>query len=389
LAIRTYAAAWIAKGGKYDCADLCDTTYSQVYQDATYPKTNDAVDATKGLAIAEQGQLVFAEYSAENGDPTKFAVSDPVCAGKTLYGHGRGMCQWGSQRWAQQGKDHGWIAEHYYPGSTVVNTVAPLPGDGGAPVGDGPVGPGSDVGPQPPPDGSLPPDVGLPPGTGDAGVRYEAGSLPPLAGDGDPSNKLSGGCSVGRPSTATVSMVLASLLILLALCRRFRRGTTSFRQRIIDRARIQSSRALCGLWPALALTGFSACCAATTRSTPARRSTPQAPRNELRFSQSLCDRLASGEKRITLRDRHRRQIKPSDVVTLSCLESGRSFCARVTSVRHTTWAEVSVDELRDDGFRERADLLPVMRRFYPGIKATDPATVYRWVYLACPTAAAK
>ena len=64
---------------------------------------------------------VFAEYSAENGHPTATGISDSVCAGKTRFGHGRGTCQWGSQRWAsQQAKNHVWILQHYYPGSTVV-----------------------------------------------------------------------------------------------------------------------------------------------------------------------------------------------------------------------------------------------------------------------------
>jgi len=64
IAIRTYGAAWIAKGGKYDCADLCDTTYSQVYKDDTLPETDQAVDDTASEVLLEGGELVFAEYSA-------------------------------------------------------------------------------------------------------------------------------------------------------------------------------------------------------------------------------------------------------------------------------------------------------------------------------------
>ncbi len=34
VAIRTYAWYWVNAGGKYDCADIDDTTASQVYKDA-------------------------------------------------------------------------------------------------------------------------------------------------------------------------------------------------------------------------------------------------------------------------------------------------------------------------------------------------------------------
>jgi N-acetyl-anhydromuramyl-L-alanine amidase AmpD len=120
VAIRTYAAWWVVSGGKYDCADLDDTTASQVYKDETLPKTDAAVDATAGAYIVKDGSLVFAEYSAENGSPTKFGVSEPHCAGKAVYGHGRGTCQWGTQRWAiNEGKDFVWMSAHYYPGAAV------------------------------------------------------------------------------------------------------------------------------------------------------------------------------------------------------------------------------------------------------------------------------
>lgn len=127
IAIRTYAASWIASGGKYSCADLDDTTASQVYKDEFFDVTNVAVDATAATYVMMNGAPVFAEYSAENGNPTATGISDPVCSGQTRFGHGRGTCQWGSQRWASQsGKTHTWILEHYYPGATIMKV-----GDGG------------------------------------------------------------------------------------------------------------------------------------------------------------------------------------------------------------------------------------------------------------------
>ena len=127
LAIRTYVWNWVSRGGKYDCADLDDTTRSQVYRDDRMDVTNRAVDATTGKAIVAGDTLVSGEYSAENGSPTALGVSDPLCAGRALYGHGRGMCQWGSQRWALDGKDHLWIATHYYPGSSIAGGGPTLP----------------------------------------------------------------------------------------------------------------------------------------------------------------------------------------------------------------------------------------------------------------------
>jgi hypothetical protein len=136
VAIRTYASYWVVSGGKYKCADLDDTTASQVYKDSTDPKTNQAVDATQGEVLLKGGNLVFAEYSAENSDPTKDGVSDPVCAGKALFGHGHGMCQWGTQRWALQGKDYQWMALHYYSGASLSSGGTSPPIDAGAPRSD-------------------------------------------------------------------------------------------------------------------------------------------------------------------------------------------------------------------------------------------------------------
>lgn len=123
VAIRTYAAAWVVSGGKYDCADLDDTTASQVYKDDFQAATDAAVKATEGVYVVKDGELVFAEYSAENGDPTAFGVDEPLCSGQPLNGHGRGTCQWGTQRWAsQQGKTYDWIVTHYYPGASLQGT---------------------------------------------------------------------------------------------------------------------------------------------------------------------------------------------------------------------------------------------------------------------------
>ena len=121
IAARTYASFWVAAGGKYGCADVDDTTWTQVYRDQRHPKTDTAVTATEGLLVTRNGSLVFAEYSAENGSPTEFGVTDTLCTGHKVDGHGRGVCQWGTQRWATQGKSAEWMLQHYYPGARVVS----------------------------------------------------------------------------------------------------------------------------------------------------------------------------------------------------------------------------------------------------------------------------
>jgi hypothetical protein len=98
----------------------------------------------------------------------------------------------------------------------------------------------------------------------------------------------------------------------------------------------------------------------------------------IRFSEPLCSKLARDTKRITLRARHRTAIRDGQWVQLVCIKSKTRFRARVTEVRHTTWREVTDRELTDDGFSSREQMLPIMRRYYPGIQWDDPATVYRW-----------
>jgi hypothetical protein len=127
LAIRTYVWNWVLRGGKYDCADLDDTTRSQVYRDDRDARASAAVDTTAGQGITRGTTLVSGEYSAENATPTADGISDPLCAGHALFGHGRGMCQWGTQRWALDGRDYLWMAEHYFPGSIVEGGTPPGP----------------------------------------------------------------------------------------------------------------------------------------------------------------------------------------------------------------------------------------------------------------------
>jgi len=111
--------------------DICNTTSCQVVDPSdSYAATDTATAHTTGSIVVNASGTgpFFAEYSAENNNgngacPDGFTgnntswpcIADPVDAGQTFNGHGRGMCQWGTQRWSiNQGKDFVWIVNHYY-----------------------------------------------------------------------------------------------------------------------------------------------------------------------------------------------------------------------------------------------------------------------------------
>lgn len=107
--------------------DICNTTCCQVNDSDTSTSTTAAADYTSGYVVTRDNVTPFrAEYSAENnngycadgyaGSPATSwpCISDMLCKGKEFFGHGRGMCQWGTQRWSLNGKTWTWIVNHYY-----------------------------------------------------------------------------------------------------------------------------------------------------------------------------------------------------------------------------------------------------------------------------------
>lgn len=162
VAIRTYAAGFVNQPRGLD-HDICATTACQVYGDATSASTDAATEATRGRVMIRSGSarvdFKLTEYSAENnalglacGDgftsPVDGCLADSICSGETRFGHGRGMCQWGSARWATGLKMEGrrfpldgrtpsgfpkrdwvWILEHYYPDLTLAQGSALQIGD--------------------------------------------------------------------------------------------------------------------------------------------------------------------------------------------------------------------------------------------------------------------
>jgi hypothetical protein len=112
--------------------DISSTTCRQVWDSDYATACINACSVTQGLyMVTSTDTIAFTEYSAENngmgapagtgcgdgyaGNGTSSpCISDALCAGHDRYGHGRGMCQWGTQRWALNGKTYQWIADHYY-----------------------------------------------------------------------------------------------------------------------------------------------------------------------------------------------------------------------------------------------------------------------------------
>jgi len=138
VAIRTYAIGYV-KQPVAATYDICATPACQMYDpSAVTSATNQAVDQTSGAVMVDSSFAItpaLTEYSAEGnnrggtwGDGyTADGVRDAVCAGAAPNGHGHGMCQYGSARWASGLNlttllPHGYgalswqqILAHYYP----------------------------------------------------------------------------------------------------------------------------------------------------------------------------------------------------------------------------------------------------------------------------------
>ncbi len=112
--------------------DISNTTCRQVWDSDYASSCINAANATIGqFLVTSDNNIAFSEYSAENnglnapseescgdgyaGTGSSYpCISDNVCTGHDRFGHGRGMCQWGTQRWSNEGKDYKWITDHYY-----------------------------------------------------------------------------------------------------------------------------------------------------------------------------------------------------------------------------------------------------------------------------------
>ena len=140
VAYRSYGA-WHVANPRSASYDICSSACCQVNDPDTSASTNAAVAATAGIMLERIGDIFRAEYSAENnawddpadglscsnadlvcgdgyvGSPAANwpCLADSVASGHGCFGHGRGMSQWGTQRWAlNQGQPWPWIVNHYF-----------------------------------------------------------------------------------------------------------------------------------------------------------------------------------------------------------------------------------------------------------------------------------
>jgi hypothetical protein len=142
IAYRSYGA-WRAAHPISANFDICSSACCQVNDAGTSASTDAAVARTSGILLTRSGsEAASAEYSAENnswddpGDGLSCSNSDLSCgngfagspangwpcladavgAGHGCFGHGRGMSQWGTQRWAidASARRWPWIVDHYY-----------------------------------------------------------------------------------------------------------------------------------------------------------------------------------------------------------------------------------------------------------------------------------
>jgi peptidoglycan hydrolase-like amidase len=136
VAYRTYGAWYVLHPVKSNF-DIASSTCNQAWESDKYTAAINAAKSTAGIVLIYNGAIFRAEYSAENnksgcGDGTSGTgttwpcISDARCAGHEKNGHGRGMCQWGSSRWASD-KTYTWILNHYYNPGSVYIQLPPSP----------------------------------------------------------------------------------------------------------------------------------------------------------------------------------------------------------------------------------------------------------------------
>jgi len=145
--VRCYAIARVNGRAPDSDFDICGNSDCQNFKvNVSSTSTDRAVDYTSGYVVVNSsGNVPSTEYSAENnslgkpcGDgfaaPTTGCLYDPICAGHDRSGHGRGMCQRGTQRWGDGNngypvRDWIWMINHYYSTLTLVKGSELIVGD--------------------------------------------------------------------------------------------------------------------------------------------------------------------------------------------------------------------------------------------------------------------
>ena len=107
------------RGGKYNCADLDDTTRSQVYRDGQKRARECLVDSARGIGIMRNGAIVTTEYSAENGDQLNLVSTNHSAQVRPGGPWPRHVPSGSWPGGRPSGKDAEWMVSHYFPGAIV------------------------------------------------------------------------------------------------------------------------------------------------------------------------------------------------------------------------------------------------------------------------------
>lgn len=84
-----------------------------------------------------------------------------------------------------------------------------------------------------------------------------------------------------------------------------------------------------------------------------------------------------GKKKLTIREGHR-DYREGPVI-ICCHVAPWAVMTKITSVRLTTVAELTPDELLADGYTKgHQQALADLRRYYPNLTMTSPVTVIEW-----------
>jgi hypothetical protein len=90
----------------------------------------------------------------------------------------------------------------------------------------------------------------------------------------------------------------------------------------------------------------------------------------------MWDDALRRKKKISIRMGHH-DYHPGPVILCS-INLGLCAEAMITSVLHTSLAEVPIRDIKDNSYGDHQDAIEGLRRFYPTIQMDSPVTVIRW-----------
>jgi len=82
------------------------------------------------------------------------------------------------------------------------------------------------------------------------------------------------------------------------------------------------------------------------------------------------------QKKISLREGHRDYI-PGKLIIYNC-DNNFSIQVEITSVKHSTLAEITEAEMKADGYQTKEEMLADLKQYYPDLTSESPMTVISW-----------